>query len=109
MGIGRSWFLVSGFLFSVSCAPALPAATQPKPLAPPPAAVTAKPIDLKQLEIPHTKFVLNNGLTVVVHEDHTTPAVTVNRWYHGASLHEDPGKTGLAPLHEHVFLPGSAT
>jgi zinc protease len=36
-------------------------------------------------DIPYTKFVLDNGLTVVVHEDHKAPIVAVNMWYHVGS------------------------
>jgi zinc protease len=35
-------------------------------------------------DIPYTKFVLANGLTVLVHEDHKTPVVALNTWYHVA-------------------------
>ena len=54
----------------------------------------------------HT-FVLDNGLTVVVHEDHKTPVVAVNVWYHVGSKDERPGKTGFAHLFEHLMFQGS--
>src|SRR5690242_18602558 len=59
------------------------------------------------LEIPCEEFVLDNGLRVVVHEDHKTPIVAVNIWYHVGSKNEKPGKTGLAHLFEHLMFGGS--
>jgi zinc protease len=58
-------------------------------------------------DIPYTKFVLNNGLTVLVHEDHKAPIVAVNTWYHVGSKNEKPGKTGFAHLFEHLMFSGS--
>ncbi len=60
-----------------------------------------------QLEIPSEQFVLDNGLTVIVHEDHKTPIVAVNVWYHVGSKNEKPGKTGFAHLFEHLMFGGS--
>src|SRR5260370_19091063 len=59
------------------------------------------------VDIPYEKFVLNNGLTVIVHEDHKTPIVAVNVWYHVGSKNEKPGKTGFAHLFEHLMFGGS--
>ncbi|HZS57114.1 MAG TPA: pitrilysin family protein [Bryobacteraceae bacterium] len=59
------------------------------------------------LEIPCESFVLDNGLTVIVHEDHKTPIVAVNIWYHVGSKNEKPGKTGFAHLFEHLMFGGS--
>jgi zinc protease len=58
-------------------------------------------------DIPYTKFVLKNGLTVLVHEDHKLPVVAVNTWYHVGSKNERPGKTGFAHLFEHLMFSGS--
>jgi len=58
-------------------------------------------------DIPFTKFVLDNGLTVIVHEDHKAPIVAVNIWYHVGSKNERPGKTGFAHLFEHLMFNGS--
>jgi len=58
-------------------------------------------------DIPYTRFVLKNGLTVLVHEDHKTPVVAVNTWYHVGSKNEKPGKTGFAHLFEHLMFSGS--
>src|ERR1700737_2357219 len=61
----------------------------------------------KDIEIPYTKFVLKNGLTLLVHEDHKAPIVAVNTWYHVGSKNEKPGKTGFAHLFEHLMFSGS--
>src|SRR5579862_2860991 len=58
-------------------------------------------------EIPFQKFVLDNGLTLIVHEDHKAPIVAVNVWYHVGSKNEKPGKTGFAHLFEHLMFGGS--
>jgi len=52
--------------------------------------------------------VLDNGLSVLVHEDHGCPLVAVNLWYHVGSKNEQPGRTGLAHLFEHLMFEGSA-
>src|SRR5712691_4070162 len=59
------------------------------------------------VEIPYTRFVLKNGLTVIVHEDHKAPIVAVNIWYHVDSKNERPGRTGFAHLFEHLMFNGS--
>jgi len=59
------------------------------------------------VDIPFTKFVLDNGLTLVVHEDHKAPIAAVNVWYHVGSKDEKPGRTGLAHLFEHLMFQGS--
>ncbi|MEI7898786.1 MAG: pitrilysin family protein [bacterium] len=59
------------------------------------------------IEIPYTRFVLDNGLTLLVHEDHKAPIVAVNIWYHVGSKNEKPGKTGFAHLFEHLMFNGS--
>jgi len=59
------------------------------------------------IEIPFKKFTLDNGLTLVVHEDRKAPIVAVNVWYHVGSKNERPGKTGFAHLFEHLMFNGS--
>ena len=61
----------------------------------------------QEIDIPYTRFVLDNGLTVIVHEDHKAPIVAVNMWYHVGSKNEKPGKTGFAHLFEHLMFGGS--
>jgi zinc protease len=60
-----------------------------------------------EIAIPYQKFVLENGLTLIVHEDHKAPIVAVNTWYHVGSKNEKPGKTGFAHLFEHLMFGGS--
>lgn len=57
--------------------------------------------------IRYERIVLDNGLTVIVHEDHKVPIVAINVWYHVGSKNEKPGKTGLAHLFEHFMFSGS--
>ena len=59
------------------------------------------------IDIPFEKFILDNGLTLIVHEDHKAPIVAVNVWYHVGSKNEKPGKTGFAHLFEHLMFNGS--
>ncbi|MBS1621819.1 MAG: insulinase family protein [Bacteroidetes bacterium] len=59
------------------------------------------------IDIAFRKFKLDNGLTLIVHEDHKAPIVAVNVWYHVGSKNEKPGKTGFAHLFEHLMFNGS--
>ena len=59
------------------------------------------------IPIPNTKYVLDNGLTLIVHEDHKAPVVAVNVWYDVGSADEKFGKTGFAHLFEHLMFNGS--
>src|ERR1035438_5728683 len=67
-----------------------------------PSAVAAESLSNVKIEIPYQPFVLTNGLTLIVHEDHKAPIVAVNVWYHVGSKNEKPGKTGFAHLFEHL-------
>jgi zinc protease len=60
-----------------------------------------------EIDIPYKKFVLDNGLKVLIHEDHKAPVVAVNIWYHVGSKNEKPGRTGFAHLFEHLMFNGS--
>ncbi len=53
------------------------------------------------------KYTLANGLDVILHEDHSTPIVCVNIWYHVGSKNERRGRTGFAHLFEHMMFQGS--
>ncbi|PVH24462.1 M16 family metallopeptidase [Sphingobacterium corticibacter] len=55
----------------------------------------------------YSKFVLANGLRVLVHEDHTTPMACVNVLYDVGARDEDPERTGFAHLFEHLMFGGS--
>ena len=59
------------------------------------------------INIPYEKFTLDNGLTVLVHEDHKAPIVAVNVWYHVGSKNEKFGKSGFAHLFEHLMFNGT--
>jgi len=59
------------------------------------------------MDIPFIKHTLENGLDVLVHEDHGVPIVAVNIWYHVGSKNEVPGRTGFAHLFEHLMFEGS--
>jgi len=85
---------------------ALAALTLASPTAAASASTPAGPV-LAPLAIPDiafTKIVLNNGLTLVVHEDHKAPIVAVNLWYHVGSKDEPQGRTGFAHLFEHLMF-----
>ena len=60
-----------------------------------------------RIAITPESFKLANGLEVVLDEDHRTPIVTVNLWYHVGSKDEAPGRNGFAHLFEHVMFQGS--
>jgi zinc protease len=62
----------------------------------------------KTMRIPVETFHLDNGLFVTLSEDHTTPIVAVNLWYHVGSANEKAGRTGFAHLFEHMLFQGSA-
>lgn len=63
--------------------------------------------DRAKYAIKYQKYVLDNGLTLLVHTDHSVPIVAVNSWYHVGSRNEKVGKTGFAHLFEHFFFNGS--
>ncbi|HET9065009.1 MAG TPA: pitrilysin family protein [Gemmatimonadales bacterium] len=67
----------------------------------------AAPLGAQAISVPATVDTLANGLTVIVHEDHSAPIVTVNTWYHVGSGSEKPGRTGFAHLFEHLMFMGS--
>ncbi len=68
---------------------------------------TTQKSSFEGIDIPYKKFVLDNGLTVLIHEDHKAPVVAVNIWYHVGSKNEVPGRTGFAHLFEHLMFNGS--
>ncbi len=60
-----------------------------------------------QNKIEYTEFDLDNGLHVILHEDHSTPIVAVNVMYHVGSKNEDTKLTGMAHFFEHLMFEGS--
>ncbi|MDP3406518.1 MAG: pitrilysin family protein [Brevundimonas sp.] len=60
-----------------------------------------------EVAIPWSRFTLDNGLTVIVHEDRKAPVVAVSVWYNVGSKDEPAGSTGFAHLFEHLMFGGS--
>ncbi len=86
---------------------AAPAALVPPAMAttiPAPVPVSAL---VKAVDIPHSDFMLKNGLRVIVHTDRKAPIVAVSVWYHIGSKDEPNSKTGFAHLFEHLMFYGS--
>ena len=90
------------FLIVVAGATALAQVEKPRE-----AAATRPAFARDRYRIAHKLFTLDNGLRLIVHEDHSTPVVAVNLWYHVGSRNEQRGKTGFAHLFEHFFFNGS--
>ena len=90
-------------------APVLAETAAPKPE--PAAAAQQAPADLATLvskvDIPYEQFQLDNGLTVLVHEDRKSPVVGVTVYYRVGSKSEPRGRTGFAHLFEHLMFGGS--
>ena len=107
----RLTLLLAGTSLLAACA------TNPRTMSEAPAAATAplapsnEPVAVAtlvdQVAIPHQSFRLDNGLTVVVHEDRKAPVVGVSMWYNVGSKDEPKGKTGFAHLFEHLMFNGS--
>ena len=57
--------------------------------------------------IPYEKWELSNGLTVIIHEDHSDPIAVISVAYHVGSARETPGKSGFAHFFEHMMFQGS--
>lgn len=64
-------------------------------------------IEAAEVDINFSEYTLDNGLRLVVHEDHKAPIVAVNVWYHVGSKNEKRGKTGFAHLFEHLMFNGT--
>ncbi len=60
-----------------------------------------------ELVIPYEKYVLPNGLTLIIHEDHSDPIAHVDVTYHVGSAREEIGKSGFAHFFEHMMFQGS--
>ncbi|MBS1654593.1 MAG: insulinase family protein, partial [Bacteroidetes bacterium] len=61
----------------------------------------------EELVIPYEKYVLPNGLTLIITEDHSDPVVHVDVTYHVGSAREEIGKSGFAHFYEHMMFQGS--
>lgn len=105
----RSLVLSLMALGLLSCTEEVPertaAPTPPGPTSSPPSgqAQSRRP----ELNLDYDRFTLDNGLTVIVHEDRKAPVVAVSVWYHVGSKNEPEGKTGFAHLFEHLMFNGS--
>lgn len=61
----------------------------------------------RAINVAYTMFTLPDGLTVILHEDHSVPVASVNVWHKVGSADEKPGRTGFAHLFEHLMFEGS--
>src|SRR5436305_1779206 len=112
----RGLLLAAGafFIFAAGSAGQKPATSQPasqsstKSVAHPQAQKAApKPAPLEVPQLKFEKYKLQNGLVVILSEDHRLPMVAVNLWYHVGPANEIPGRTGFAHLFEHMMFEGS--
>ncbi|WP_447753238.1 M16 family metallopeptidase [Sphingopyxis fribergensis] len=92
--------IAAGLLASASVI-AVPVAAKPV------VAAATDPLAGLNIDVPAKKFVLSNGLTLIVHEDRSAPLVAVNIWYHVGSKNEPKGRSGFAHLFEHLMYNGS--
>ncbi len=76
-------------------------------LGPPAAAAQATALKVTPPKVEVTEHRLDNGLRLLMHEDHSVPIVTVQVWYHVGSKNERPGRSGFAHLFEHLMFKGS--
>ena len=70
-------------------------------------AAPAQPSIGDQIRFPVEKYKLENGLTVIVHEDHSSPLVSYHTWFRVGSKDEEKGFTGIAHLFEHMMFKGA--
>jgi len=85
--------VLAGLVLAGSPSVAKPPAPKLAPIAPP--------------KLAFEKHVLGNGLTVLLHQDHSSPLAAVHLSYHVGSKNELPGRTGFAHLFEHMMFQGS--
>ena len=111
MTLKRLTILLAGTALTACATSAPPVAVAPATVQAPAAPAPAEPVPVSQLvsqvAIPNQVFRLENGLTVVVHEDRKAPIVAVSTWYNVGSKDEPKGKTGFAHLFEHLMFNGS--
>ena len=69
--------------------------------------ISLSTVAVGQISVENEMYKLDNGLTVILHNDSSAPIVTVNIWYHTGSKDEKPGRTGFAHLFEHMLFQGS--
>lgn len=111
--LNRQALLLATASLLAACAAPQVAEAPVAPLAPadvaPPAPVEPAPLPslVSEVSLPHETFKLDNGLTVLVHEDHKAPVVGFGVWYNVGSKDEPKGETGFAHLFEHLMFYGS--
>jgi len=64
-------------------------------------------VPLAAQEIAYEKYQLDNGLTVILHEDHSLPVACINTWYFVGGKDEPAGRSGFAHLFEHLMFMGT--
>ena len=106
------WLLGLGLTLALSPAAAQQTPAPKKVTKPAPAPGGTKLVEKvtrkgSELVIPYEKYVLPNGLTLIVHEDHSDPLVHVDVTYHVGSAREEIGKSGFAHFFEHMMFQGS--
>ncbi len=110
--------VLAGIMAASSCSTGATSDTYAAPMIsaqPPAASAPATPardpvvqqISQMSYDIPYTKYVLKNGMTLIVHEDTKTPTVTLHLIYHVGSKNEPKGRSGFAHLFEHLMFNGS--
>lgn len=91
------------FAVIVACQPASESDPESAPQSAPPPLLS----ETSELSIPFEKYILDNGLEVVMHQDHSDPIVAIALLYHVGSAREVPGRTGFAHLFEHLLFQSS--
>lgn len=70
-------------------------------------ALAGSALTARAQDVQYEKYALPNGMTVILHEDHTLPVATVNIWYRVGAQDEPPGRSGFAHLFEHLMFMGT--
>ena len=71
------------------------------------AAVALAPLTAMAQSLKAEKYTLDNGLVVILHEDHTLPVASINLWYKVGAKNEPKGRSGFAHLYEHLMFMGT--
>src|SRR5216683_3099241 len=105
MNFALAGLLGAGSFAAAQTAPPQKTPTKAPAQAPAKAAAKTAPLEVPQLKF--EKYKLENGLEVILSEDHRLPMVAVNLWYHVGPANEVAGRTGFAHLFEHMMFEGS--
>ncbi|MGP0064668.1 MAG: M16 family metallopeptidase [Isosphaeraceae bacterium] len=97
----------NGFQIFIGVSVALSFLTAPVAARPPGDRLPGRANELLVPDLKVERYTLPNGLTVILHEDHKTPLVAVNVLYKVGSKDDEPGRSGLAHLFEHMMFQGS--